>query len=360
MTITSNISRVNNLSFSSAKLQILPNVKLRYKILPEKTPVVFLHQSKTAGTNVDYLIKELAQKKGFVEERARVATKEGVSPNLFVEGSIGGLGTIYSDPERFDCINRDIKFISGHMPLPTIQHENDYFKTKVNYVTLVRDPIDRELSLANYAYQRNYINQEDAEDFILKEHIDNIQTRFLAGEEYMAGKCDENTLAKAKENISSRITLTVPTEEVEILMSILADHFDTQNVAYSKGQISGMKILTRENMDLCKKLESRNQFDIELYDFVKTYWQNWKDKNIESISTNKNISAEYLALTPLFYQTKIPEFMSFEQIEHYGEGQPELVMVKQSTNSENKIVTYSIDIADSCNNILSGVVVENN
>ncbi|MEK6734645.1 MAG: hypothetical protein AABY27_06060, partial [Pseudomonadota bacterium] len=257
-----NITRRNDLSFSSSKLQILPKVTLKHEILAKQMPIVFLHQSKTAGTNIDYMIKALAQNSGFIEERARVPAKEGVSPNLFVEGSIGGLSSIYSDPERFDCSNRDIKFISGHMPLPTIQHEIDYFKTTVNYVTLVRDPIDRELSLANYLYQRNYIKQEEVESFLLTQTIDNIQTRFLAGEEYMVGECNEDTFNAAKQNILNQITLTIPTEEVEILMSILAKHFDYQNIAYSKGQISGMKILTRDNATICEELAHKNQFDI--------------------------------------------------------------------------------------------------
>ncbi len=337
-----NITRQKDLSFSSPKLQILPKVYLKHEIFAKQTPIVFLHQSKTAGTNVDYLIKALAQDLGFIEERARVPAQEGVSPNLFVEGSIGGLNSIYSDPERFDCKNRDIKFISGHMPLPNLQHESAYFKAQVNYITLVRDPIDRELSLANYLYQRNYINQEDAVSFLLEQTIDNIQTRFLAGEEYMVGVCNETTLVAAKQNILNRITLTALTEEVEIVMSILADHFDYQNIAYSKGQISGMKILTRDNATLCEELAHKNQFDIRLYDFVKAYWQDWKTQNIEVISDNKNTSAEYLVLGPSFYQTRIAEYMSLNQIEHYGENISELVILNQNMN-QTLVATTSYD-----------------
>lgn len=342
-----NITRQKDLSFSSSKLQILPKVKLKHEIFAKQTPIVFIHQSKTAGTNVDYLIKALAQDSGFLEERARVPAKEGVSPNLFVEGSIGGLSSIYSDPGRFDCKNRDIKFISGHMPLPTTQHESAYFKTEVNYITLVRDPIDRELSLANYLYQRNYINQEDAISFLLEQTIDNIQTRFLAGEEYMIEVCNETTFTAAKQNILNRITLTAPTEEVEIVMSILADHFGFQNIAYSKGQISGMKILTRDNATLCEELAHKNQFDIRLYDFVRTYWQDWKNQNIEVILANKNTSAEYLVLGPSFYQTRIAEYMSLNQIEHYGENISELVMINQNMN-KTLVTTVS------CENLLLG------
>lgn len=341
-----NITRHKDLSFSSSKLKILPIVRLNHKILTKNKTIVFIHQSKTAGTNIDYLMKALAEISAFIQERATVPAKEGISPNLFVEGSIGGLSTIYSDPERFDCKNRDIKFISGHIPLPTIQNESAYLKAEVNYITLVRDPIDRELSLANFAYQRNYIKQEDAVFFILNKTIDNIQTRFLAGEEYMVGECNETTFEAAKQNILNRITLTATTEDVEIVMSILSHHFGFQNIAYSKGQISGMKILTRDNTTLCEELAHKNQFDIRLYDFVKTYWQDWKIQNIEAISDNKNSSVEYLVLVPSFYQTKIVEYMNLNEIEHYGENRSELEMIYQNMN---KIITPTA----SCDNLFS-------
>lgn len=340
-----NITRQKNLSFSSPTLQILPIVRLNNGIFVQNKTIVFIHQSKTAGTNIDYLMKALAEISGFVQERAKVPEQEGVSPNLFVEGSIGGLNTIYSNPERFDCKNRDIKFISGHIPLPTIQNESAYFKTEVNYITLVRDPIDRELSLANFAYQRNYIKQEDAAFFILNQTIDNIQTRFLAGEDYMVGECNETTFEAAKQNILNRFTLTATTENVEIVMSILANHFGFQNIAYSKGQISGMKILTRDNTTLCEELAHKNQFDIRLYNFVKTYWQDWKAQNIEEISDNKNSSVKYLVLLPSFYQTKTVEYMNLSEIEHYGENRSELEMIYQNMNKD------VIPIA-SCDNLL--------
>jgi hypothetical protein len=334
---TPGAERNKDLLFASNQLTILPTVKLNDQPFFSKKPIVFLHQSKTAGTNVDYLIKAIASfRQGeLIEERARVPSKEGVSPNLFVEGSLGGLNTIYNEPERFDCASREINFISGHMPLPTLQHEEEYFKTHVSYITLVRDPIDRELSLANYVYQRKYIEQDEAEDFILVKAIDNLQTRFLAGEEYMVGECNEDTFAKAKENILNRLTLTAPTEDVEILMSILSANFEVENVAYAKGQISGMKVVTRENTELCEKIADKNKFDVMLYDFVKENWENWKAANIKSISYNEDPSKEYLVLSPLFYQTKVPEVMELSQIKNYGTDQYELVIINQNMNSNN-------------------------
>ncbi len=47
------------------------------------------------------------------------------------------------------------------MPLPT----GDYFKKKVSYISFVRDPVERALSLANFLYQNDNIKEEDIARF---------------------------------------------------------------------------------------------------------------------------------------------------------------------------------------------------
>ena len=120
--------RNKDLLFASNQLKILPTVKLNNQPFALKEPIVFLHQSKTAGTNVDYLIKAIVSlRQGeLIEERARVPFKEGISPNLFVEGSIGGLNTIYNEPERFDCTRREIKFILRNVGKNSIKIHNGH------------------------------------------------------------------------------------------------------------------------------------------------------------------------------------------------------------------------------------------
>ena len=74
-------------------------------------------------------------------------------------GYIGGLKAIKDNPRKFDCSKYGVKFISGHMPLP----DDNYFKAEVDYITLVREPLNRALSLANFFYQRDSLREEEFE-----------------------------------------------------------------------------------------------------------------------------------------------------------------------------------------------------
>ncbi len=184
------------------------------------------------------------------------------------------------------------------MPLP----DDNYFKAEVDYITLVREPLNRALSLANFFYQRDSLREEEFEDFLFNKEIDNLQTRFLAGERYMTGECTADVLEEAKKNIREKFKLVAPTEEVEIVMSIISSHFGVENVAYARGQISKAKLITKEDHDLCERILSRNRHDSELYKFVQVHWNSWKEDNIESILENTNNQTEYLTISSSFYQ----------------------------------------------------------
>lgn len=298
-----------DLLFASNKLSILPKVTLKNKIFADNL-IVFVHTHKTGGTNIEYLVKALAFDQGFKQIRVFSQYKPGISHNAFIEGYIGGLKTIKDNSRKFDCSKNGVKFISGHMPLP----DGNYFKAKVDYISLVREPLDRALSLANFLYQRNFLKEDDFEDYLFNKEIDNLQTRFLAGEKYMTGECTEDVLKEAKKNIREKFKLVAPTEEVEVVMSVISSHFGVENVAYARGQISKAKLITKENHDLCERILERNQYDSKLYEFVQVHWNSWKNDNIESITDNTNNQTEYLTISSSFYQDKQVHYMNFSQI----------------------------------------------
>lgn len=310
-----NIERSKDLSFSGGKIAILRVVKLTHNLEINNQTIVFIHPPKTAGTNIANLIKAISLHSGIIEVRAAVPRAEGVSPNLFMEGSLGGIQAIINDPEKFDCIRRDIKFISGHMPIPKTINEISYFKTKnITYISTMRDPIERELSAANFDFQRKYLEAQDLNSYLLNKTIDNLQTRLFAGEEHMIGKCTDDTLALAQKNIQERFIFVAPSEDVEIVMAILANHFRINDIAYAKAQITGIKIASRENQNLCNQLKEKHHYDLKLYEWVKIQWNTWKTNYIESISENLDDSKDYLVLDQYFPQTKIPQVMKLSEI----------------------------------------------
>ena len=221
------VERANHLLFASKKLAILKNVTLKQEIFAKNDTIVFIHHSKTGGTNIEYLVKALAIKSGFKHLLAMAVCKKVTAPNIFTQGCLGGTQEIKNNPRKFDCIKNNIKFISGHMVLPA----NNYFKANVSYISLVRDPVDRALSSANYLYQRKFIEETNVSKLLLSIDIDNLQTRALAGEKYMSGQCTDDTFERAVYNIQHVFKIVAPMEEVNVVLSIIANHFGFQDIA---------------------------------------------------------------------------------------------------------------------------------
>lgn len=270
-----------------------------------------MHTSKTGGTNIIYIIKLVFLEKSL--EYMESYSSCGLYPSCsFVpEGCLGGVQNIRNNLEYYDLRTKEnVQFIVGHMPLPT----EDYFKKSVSCISIVRDPLDRLLSLGNYLYQRNFIEKEEIENFILSREVDNLQTRALAGEEHMKGECTEAVFQKAVENIQRTFAVVAPTEEVDILFALLANHYGVDDFAYARAQITGAKVISKDNKELCQKILERNSYDKKLHEFVIEYWKLWKEKNIEAISENKSSDNKYMVLSSSFYKEGQVEYMSFDEI----------------------------------------------
>ncbi|MGB4191510.1 MAG: sulfotransferase family 2 domain-containing protein [Rickettsiales bacterium] len=332
------VEQTKNLSFANSKLEVVPLVQLKKDLWQKDETIVFIHIPKTAGTNIVNLMDAIAIVNPDLKvKRASVPRTKDKSPNLFVESSIGGLQQIKDHASHYNGSKGHLDFISSHMPIPEEKDEEKYFgKQKISYVALIRDPIKRELSSANFDFQRSYIKQKDITYYLLKETIDNPQTRLLAGEDAMSGKCNEETLMRAKKNIIRRFKFVAPTEDLEIMMNILSSHFGIKNIAYARAQITGLKAIEKQEKFLYDGLAKKHKYDIELYNWAKMQWKRWKALNIESISNNiyYDSKAKYLTMLPDFVKTKKPEEMDIRQILEYNHNNKnELISFQQKHNA---------------------------
>jgi len=146
----------------------------------------------------------------------------------------------------------------------------------------------------------------------------------------MSGKCTENTLSKAKENIKEKFALVAPTEDVDIVSAIIAAHYGMQNIAKGMAQVTKFKLVSRENIELCEKIKQKDKYDFQLYEFIKEHWNSWKEQQIESILENRNNNSLYLTITPSFYQTRELKYMNLSQIESFSESEIDLVGLTQT------------------------------
>jgi len=327
--------RSPDLSFAGSKLRILPSVKLKQDLWKPGETLVYFHPPKTGGTNLTNLTSAIESENPEVAvKRAAVPRVAGRSPNLFTEGSIGGLARVKDNPEEFNGKKRHLDFISGHMPVPEVQAVTALFGHKVAFIGTVRYPVFREISAADFDYQRGYVQQANIVQYLLNVAIDNPQTRMFAGENAMTGKCTPETLEKAKKNIKDRFTFVAPIGDIEIVMAIVASRFGVSDIAYARAQVGGLKAITLENEDEfgCKlrdlryKLFEKHEYDVELYNWVEVEWKAWKVKHIESITGNSKPNKQYLTLMPDFVQTKKPEIKNALQIADHNESAREEVI----------------------------------
>lgn len=313
---TSEYTRDLKLFFTDSKITILPKIELKSDIFIKNHPVIFVHNSKTGGTSINYFMRVVSHEKGTKVMLFGSNCEDQPITNIFTEGCVGGLQVVKDTFEQYN-INKinlpENSYIYGHMPLPT----GDYFGSSVNYFSIVRDPIDRMLSLGNYLYQKNFFEEKEIEDLLLNKEIDNLQTRALAGEEYMKGECTEETLEVAKQNIKNIFKVVAPNEAVDIVMALIAKYYGIDNIAYTRAQVSGMKAVSRENKTLCDEILKRNIYDQKIYDYVKNvHWNQWQDNNIESISDNKlDEDSKYKVLTGEFYSQGNLVELGLEQID---------------------------------------------
>ncbi|MES2345893.1 MAG: hypothetical protein V4494_08170 [Chlamydiota bacterium] len=323
--LTSSIASVErhaHLSFTQQSIHVLKEL-----IIQDIEPVeriIFLHIPKTAGTNLDNIAHAISDLSGnFHYQRLPIPRIPGKPPNLMTPGWIGGLQQLENNPNLLDTVP-NLFFLTGHFPYGLHTH----FTKPSKYVTLIRHPLKRELSDANFAYQRGYIDSKEFKTYLTERMIDNPQVRLIAGKEYMTGPCTEKTLAQAQENIERDFLLAAPTDDVDVFFQILASIQQWGPIAYAPMQITEQKVMEKLEPPLANTLLQKHEWDLKLYEWIKVRWDAYKK---EMILGCKELSSEtqVLTLMPNHLSTRRALFLSIHEIdaynhEHMNEGLLEL------------------------------------
>lgn len=202
----------SNITYNTAKIKILPLVELLHH--PNNHNMIFLHIPKVGGTNISYITEAY---EGLNTKRFSIPRHNNISPTLITENWIGSMHNLENNCYNDLCNQYNV--ISGHFPYGV----HEFLSKKFRYITLVRHPIERELSSLNFDYQRGYIkNKTNAKNYILYNMLDNPQTRMLAGKKYMSGVCDINTLKIAKNNLDKHFMIAGVTDDTDTFIQVIA------------------------------------------------------------------------------------------------------------------------------------------
>lgn len=305
------VEDVTNLSYSRKTIHILPELETQPQDSINR--IIFLHIPKTAGTNIDNISKSMSSiKSSFYYQRLTVPRIPGCSPVQIVEGWIGGWQQLNLNSQLLDTLPESF-FLTGHFPYGL----DKYLSSPVKYITLVRNPLERELSTANFAYQRGYIDAEEFASYLLDQMIDNPQVRLIAGKEAMVGPCTEETLSIAMQNIERDFLLIAPSEDVDIFLQLLASFQKWGPLAYAPMQITHEKIAEKLDPFLEKKLLQKHQLDMRLYNWVKERWNLYKQSMIIG---EKTILPDQLIFTlmPDHLSSREPQWLTISDIEAHN------------------------------------------
>lgn len=240
----------------------------------KRSVLIFLHIPKTAGSSLGHAIHRQY-------EHSSIFFINGNNP----EHSIEKFVSLPDDQRsRFLCI-------SGHIPFGL----HEYIPRNVVYSTILRDPVDRILSLyhhvlretSHYMYETVISKKMGLLDFVgsgLSRELCNDQTRMISGigewnQKTDRTMVDETAFQKAMKNIEIFFPVVGLTEMFDESLLLMQDVYSWNNVFYTNRRVfdDGSE---KKPVDafVLKVIRERNQYDLMLYDYARDRLQKQIDE----------------------------------------------------------------------------------
>ncbi|WP_264739378.1 sulfotransferase family 2 domain-containing protein [Cytobacillus firmus] len=167
---------------------------------------------------------------------------------------------------------KEIQFVFGHLSFGLHMHTNK----PCTYVTMMREPIDRVISMYYYVIGKKdhplhgIVKDLLIEEFIdhpdLKVHTNNMQTKRVLGKNSLS----PSDLEQAKQNLEEHFSVIGITEMFDDSVALMKQKFNWNDISYvRKNQTK--KRLSKEEIDpiIINKIKANNELDIQLYNWAK-------------------------------------------------------------------------------------------
>jgi hypothetical protein len=229
---------------------------------PDDT-IVFLHVPKTAGNTVNWLLDHHYAP----DRRYAVPTSPREIPPL--EEILAGLRSL--PPDRLQRLD----LVTGHFPYGV----HEALPRRARYVTFVRDPVERVVSL--YHYLRSHPThhlRDEANRLTLREfaernvpgNLHNGQTAFLAGKGIWHDRFDDELLSEALANVESDFAAVGVTERLDESVLVLRRQLGWSSPVYYRSQnVNSARPREALDRETAVAIEALNELDRRLYDRAK-------------------------------------------------------------------------------------------
>lgn len=260
--------------------------------LDQNSKLLFIHIPKTAGTSLRFVLERFYEKEEI---------------DLIYEEKIKEFKNL---PE-FERSNKKVYF--GHFPYGL----HNYIPQPYIYATILREPIERVVSLYSYVYKdptHPFYGKFDFTKIPISRFVesgitletDNEQTRFLSGIDPEFGQCSSEMLETAKENLRKDflvVGLSEYFDETVLLLKLALGWkiplqeslknflFSTSSPYYEKTNVSKHRINKEELLtDDLNAIIKYNEFDIQLYSYAeKLFFEQIKEHGFSFKSKLKKL-----------------------------------------------------------------------
>ena len=228
---------------------------------PDAPVVLFLHVPKAGGSTLgEYVYNQCRAP----ESRADGLLEAGVAyldygfikePELAV-------------PEHVQSLlgRRDLRAVIGHFWFGL----HEYVARPSLYVTLLRDPVERVVSLYYYAKLHETMSLEEFARTPPFKEVDNDQTRRIAGVNPPVGGCTRATLDAARANLRGHFAVVGVTERMEetLAMLNLKLGWSREVVSYPRNVNAARPASATLPRETIEAVRARNELDYELWRYA--------------------------------------------------------------------------------------------
>jgi len=213
----------------------------------EKKLIIFMHIPKTGGTTLNKIFK-------------RSYTENEIYDHVPLEAMSKHFSQLKEDDKK------GIKAISGHH----FYGIHDLFSKPYTYFTMMRNPIERVISL--YYFLKTYPGyyEENMRNMSFEEYIDWDPQARNGQIHQICGQNSQLSLEKAKENLKVFEVVGI-TEMFNESLLLLKNKFKWANIEYVKENVTKSRPRIGEvSTEIIKKIEKNNELDIELFEYIKS------------------------------------------------------------------------------------------
>lgn len=231
---------------------------------PDAPAVLFLHIPKAGGQTLgEYVYNHCRDAEA---RAASVADTLDAGVAYLNYGFLKEPGLVVPEHVRRLLGRRDLRAVIGHFCFGLHEH---VARPHV-YVTLLRDPVERVVSLYHYAKLHETMGLEEFVGSPPFKEVDNDQTRRLAGVDPPLGRLTRDALDAAKENLRSHFAVAGTIERFDETLALLRLKlgWTREVVSYPRNVNSKRPAVASFPRETIEAVRARNELDLELWQYA--------------------------------------------------------------------------------------------